>query len=60
MRKRRFSEQQIVKILGEAKGGKRVKDICRKHGISDAAWRRSVVGLAVTGFTFSCGGRVTS
>ena len=48
MRKRRFSEQQIVKILGEAKAGKSVKDICRKHGISDATfytWRKKYGGM---------------
>jgi len=33
--KKRFSEEQIVKILGEHRTGKKVKDIPRDHGISE-------------------------
>lgn len=33
--KKRFSEEQIVKILEEHKTGKKVKDIARDHGISE-------------------------
>lgn len=33
--KKRFSEDQIVKILGEHKTGKKVKDIARDNGISE-------------------------
>jgi putative transposase len=36
MKKSRFSETQIIAILKEAGAGMLVKDICRKHGISDA------------------------
>ncbi|MBB6479460.1 transposase [Spirochaeta isovalerica] len=32
--KKRFTEEQIVKILGEQKLGKQVKDIAREYGIS--------------------------
>ena len=41
--KKRFSEQQIVVILKEGEAGVPVKDICRKHNISDATfytWRK--------------------
>lgn len=47
-----FTETQIVAILKEADAGVLVKDICRKHGISDAtdynwkskygAWKRLI------------------
>ena len=43
MRKSRFKETQIVKILKSIEGGRRVpgrqvKDVCREHGISDASY----------------------
>src|ERR1051326_6598905 len=42
MRKSRFSEPQIRKILQEGEAGARVIDICRSYGISDVTfykWR---------------------
>lgn len=42
MKKSRFSEEQIVGFLKEAESGVAVKDLCRKHGFSDATfytWR---------------------
>ena len=38
MKRSRFTETQIVAILKEADSGLAVKDICRKHGISDATY----------------------
>jgi putative transposase len=38
MKRSRFSETQIVAILKEADAGQKIKDICRKHGISDATY----------------------
>jgi putative transposase len=38
MKKSRFSEIQIVRILKEADGGRKVADICREHGISQATY----------------------
>ena len=38
MRTSKFSETQIVAILKEADAGVKVKDLCRKHGISDATY----------------------
>ncbi len=34
MKKSKFTESQIVKILGEQELGKSVADICREYGIS--------------------------
>jgi putative transposase len=38
MRKSKFTETQIVAILKSADAGKKVQDICREHGISDATY----------------------
>ena len=46
--KKRFTEQQIVAILQEGEAGIPVKEICRKHNISDATfytWRKKYRGM---------------
>lgn len=48
MKKTRFTETQIVGVLKEADSGVPVKDLCRKHGISDATyynWRSKYGGM---------------
>ena len=48
MKRTRFSEAQIVSILKEADAGVALKEICRKHGISDATyynWRSRYGGM---------------
>ncbi len=48
MKRSRFSEDKIIKILQEAEAGKKVVDICREHSISDVtfyAWRKKYGGL---------------
>jgi putative transposase len=48
MKGSRFTESQIVAILKEADAGMLVKDICRKHGISDATyykWKSKYGGM---------------
>ena len=48
MKKARFTETQIVAILKEADSGVLVKDVCRKHEISDATyyhWKSKYGGM---------------
>jgi putative transposase len=50
VKKKRFSEEQIIAVLKEAGAGARVLDLCRKHGISDATfynWRAKYAGMTV-------------
>lgn len=49
--KKRFSEAQIIGFLREADAGVAVKELCRRHGFSDASyylWRRKFGGLEVS------------
>ena len=36
--KKRFTEEQIIGHLKQAEAGVAIKDLCRKHGFSDAAF----------------------
>lgn len=36
MKKKRFSEEQIIAVLKEAEAGARTAALCRQHGISQA------------------------
>ncbi len=49
--KKRFTEAQIVGVLREADAGMPVKELCRKHGFSDASdylWRSKFGGMSVS------------
>lgn len=49
--KKRYSEEQIIGFLNEASSGTPVKELCRKHGFSDASfykWRAKYGGMNVS------------
>jgi putative transposase len=49
--KKRFSEAQIIGFLKEAEQGVPVKELCRKHGFSEASfylWRSKFGGMDVS------------
>ena len=48
MKKTRFSETQIIKVLKEYESGRDSKNICREYGISNATfynWRKKYSGM---------------
>lgn len=48
--KKRYSEEQVVKILREAGSGS-VAETCRKYGVSDATyynWKKKYEGMEVS------------
>ena len=48
MKKSRYSETQIIKVLKEVEAGRQVKDICREYSISDATyynWKSKYGGM---------------
>ena len=49
--KKRFSEEQIIGFLREAEGGLAIKELCRRHGFSEASyylWRGKFGGMSVS------------
>lgn len=47
--RKRYTEEQIVKILQEGQGAK-INEICRKYGISEATffnWRNKYTGMGI-------------
>jgi putative transposase len=48
MRRRRFSEEQVVQILQELEGVKSVEEICRQYNVARSTvylWRKKYGGL---------------
>ena len=51
MKRKRFSEEQIIEILGLHQAGAKPADLSRQHGISEATlynWRTRYGGLQVS------------
>lgn len=51
MMRSRFSEEHIIGILKEHQAGLGAKELCRKHGVSDATfykWRSKYGGMEVS------------
>jgi len=49
--KKRYSDEQIIGFLKEADSGMPVKELCRRHGFSDAsfyAWRSKFGGIDIS------------
>ncbi len=48
MKRKRFTEEQIIGVLKESEAGTKTDDICRRHGISSAtfySWRKKYGGM---------------
>ena len=48
MKKSRYTETQIIKVLKEVEGGRLVKEVCREYGVSDATyynWKSKYGGM---------------
>jgi putative transposase len=51
MKRKRFTEEQIIGVLREHELGAKTADLCRKHGISEATfynWKSKYGGLDVS------------
>ena len=51
MKGTRFTEEQIIRVLKELDGGMPIKELCRKHGVSDGTiynWKAKFGGMEVS------------
>ena len=50
MKGKRYSEEQIIRILKEVDGGKTIAQVCREYGVSEQSvyrWRTKYSGMDV-------------
>ena len=50
MARKRYTEEQIMGVLNEAEAGAKTGELCRKHGMSEAAfykWKAKYAGLTL-------------
>jgi putative transposase len=48
--KKRFTEEQIVKILQEGEVAENIREVCRKHNLTEQTfyrWRKQYAGMEV-------------
>ena len=51
MKKSRFTEEQIIKILDEGQSGINIDELCRKHGVAKPtyySWKAKYGGMSIS------------
>jgi len=51
MKQKRYTNEQIVYALKQAEGGRKINELCRQMGVSEATfynWRKRFAGLGVS------------
>jgi putative transposase len=51
MKGKRFSEEQIIRVLKESEAGAATKELCRRHGISEQTfyrWKAKFGGMEIS------------